>query len=343
MMKHSSESETSDIVHNILSMHILQTQREIETTLSNGSCNPLANICKYVIEAGGKRLRPLLTLLACEAVRGDFSKALPISVATELAHTLSIIQDDIFDEATLRRGVKPVHMVWGTPTAILASDYLFLKMIESILRLASSDVNSQKLALDILHIVVEAGLESVEGEYLDLQLSEKEEATVEECILVAEKKTGALIKAALESGAMIGGGSREQIDSLKSYGEKIGIAYQITDDLLGLTGSQSYLRKDIGVDIINKKMTVVIAHALQNSSSREKEKILEVFKNKRMQQKDPVVNLLEIFKGTGSLQFAQKLAVGYAEKAVTDLRPLEPTQAKGILERIPTIIIHRNG
>lgn len=215
------ESEPYDKIYEPISPYLTQVQRELETLLSKDAPNHLAELSEQVLKTGGKRFRPLLTLLACEAVSGDYQKALPIAAATELAHTLSIIQDDIIDEATLRRGAKPFHVVFGVPAAILVSDYLFLKMVESILKIAEVNANSQQLLVDVLSIVVKAGIESVEGEYLDLQLGEKENITVEDCISVAEKKTGTLIRAALECGALIGKGTREEIDALKGYGANL--------------------------------------------------------------------------------------------------------------------------
>lgn len=340
-MKTPPENKPRSQAYDFLSIYTSHSKRELEKIFSEDSDFQVASICKYIIEAGGKRLRPLLTLLACEAVSGDHRKALPVSVAIELAHTLAIIQDDIFDGATMRRGVKAVHVAWGTPNAILASDYLLLKMVDSILKMANSDVNSQELTLKVLNIVVEAGLEAVEGEYLDLQLSEKEEATIEECITVAEKKTGAFIKAALEAGALVGGGTQEEIDVLKRYGKELGVAFQIVDDMLGLVGSPDLVGKDIGADVANKRMTVVTAHALQNSSRQHRRRIFEVLKDRKLQQTDLVENLGRIFRETDSIVFAQKLASEYAEKAVSDLRRLRPSKAKMILEAVPTIVVNR--
>lgn len=321
----------------IISERISMSENEIDRILQEETLLDFPKICNYIIKAGGKRIRPLLTIFACEAVKGDAKLALPVSAAIELAHTMALIQDDIFDKATLRRGVKPVHVAWGTPTALLTFDYLFLKTIETILKTANSDIVSQKLALQVLNVVVNAGMKAVEGEYLDLQLSEKEDVTVEDCILVAEKKTGALIEAALEAGAIIGGGTQEEINALKNYGKNLGISYQIVDDVLGLIGCQSLVGKDIGADIANKRVTLVVAHALQNSSSQNKRKILKILKN---QEYKPKI-LGKILEKTNSVDFAYKLVSGYAEKAVAELRPLSPTKAKEILEAIPMLIAKR--
>jgi len=316
---------------------ISMSENEIDRILQEETLQDFPKICNYIIKAGGKRIRPLLTIFACEAVKGNVKSALPISAAIEFAHTMALIQDDIFDSATLRRGVKPVHIAWGTPTALLTFDYLFLKTIDTILKTANSDINSQKLALQVLNVVVDAGMKAVEGEYLDLQLSEKENVTIEECLLVAEKKTGSLIEAALEVGAIIGGGNQEEINALKTYGKNLGIAYQIVDDMLGLLGCQSLVGKDIGADIANKRVTLVVAHALQNSSTQNKRKILKILKNQEHKPK----TFGKILEETNSIGFAYKLVSEYAEKAIAELQPLPPTKAKDILKVIPTLIAER--
>jgi len=339
-MKTPFRKQPNSSIYNFLSDYIFYSQKELEKILAEDSDSQLAKICEYIIKAGGKRLRPLLTLLACEAVGGHYKRALPVSVAIELAHTLGIIQDDIFDQATMRRGVKAVHVAWGMPKAILASDYLFLKMVESILKLSNYNENSTELILKILEIVVKAGLEAIEGEYLDLQLSKKDEITIEECILVAEKKTGAFIKAALEAGALIGGATEKEVQVFREYGKNVGIAYQITDDLLGLTGNLSLVGKDIGADLTNKRITVVMAHALQNSTLQDKKEIMEIMELN--QQKGKLVkNMVEIFEKTGSINFARKLAFEYAEKAVKYVEVLKPTQAREVLKAIPIIVVKR--
>jgi geranylgeranyl diphosphate synthase type I len=316
---------------------ISMSENEIDRILQEETLQDFPKICNYIIKAGGKRIRPLLTIFACEAVKGNVKSALPISAAIEFAHTMALIQDDIFDSATLRRGVKPVHIAWGTPTALLTFDYLFLKTIDTILKTANSDINSQKLALQVLNVVVDAGMKAVEGEYLDLQLSEKENVTIEECLLVAEKKTGSMIEAALEVGAIIGGGNQEEINALKTYGKNLGIAYQIVDDMLGLLGCQSLVGKDIGADIANKRVTLVVAHALQNSSTQNKRKIIKIMKNHKHKPK----TFGKILEETNSIGFAYKLVSEYAEKAIAELQPLAPTKAKDILKVIPTLIAER--
>lgn len=330
-----SESESYDRIYEFMSPYIVLVQHELEKLFSKDSSYHLSAFSETVIKSGGKRFRPLLTLLACEAVKGDYRKAISISAATELAHTVSIIQDDIIDKATLRRGVKPIHVVFGVPTAILVSDYLFLKMVESILKVAELDANSHKLVVNILNIVVRAGIEAVEGEYLDSKLGEKENITVGECISVAEKKTGTLMEAALECGALIGGGSPEEVNALKNYGAKLGVAYQVVDDLLGLVGSVKLVGKDTELDVRAKRMNVVIAHSLQNSTSQACREVFEALKTEANH------DLLKLLNKTNSIKFAEQLAMEYAEKSIDELKLLKPTKAKIILENIPKIIVNR--
>jgi len=321
-----------------VSEYLLIVENEINRFISD-DCE-LAKMCAYTLNAGGKRIRPLLLLLACEAVNGNIKNALSVSAAVELAHTMGLIQDDIFDNAETRRGKKPVHIVWGIHNAILASDFLFLKSVEAVTSLANLLKGKEQQVIEILNLFVKAGLKAIEGEYLDLIISQRKIASIEECLEVARKKTGAFIKVSLEAGAIIGNAAQTEREALSEYGDSIGVAYQLADDILGLTSLSQTLGKEIGSDIRNGKITVIIAHCLNTCSESQKRAILRTLGN-REAEKVEVEEIIEILKECGSIDYAYGLARNYASEAKKKLETLPQTRAKQILGQMAELIVSR--
>jgi len=318
--------------------YLLIIEKELQRFVSEDW--ELARISRYVLTAGGKRIRPLLVLLSCEAVGGNKKDALSLSTAIELAHTMGLIQDDIFDDAENRRGRKAVHVVWGIPNAVLASDYLFLKSVQAVTSLADKLDKREKQIITILNLMVKAGLDAAQGEYLDLMVSQKKEATIEECLEIARKKTGAFIKASLEIGAVIGNASEHELEALSEYGDSLGIAYQLADDILGLTSMSETLGKEIGADIRNGKVTAVIAHCLNMCSNDQRKIVLEILGKKNAEKKEMQM-FIDVLKNCGSIQYTYNLAKNYASAAKEKLRILPQTKAKEILEKLADIVVSR--
>jgi geranylgeranyl diphosphate synthase type II len=214
---------------------------------------------RYALMSGGKRLRPVLCLAACETVGGNSALALPIACALEMIHTYSLIHDDLpaMDDDTLRRGRPTCHIAFDDATAILAGDALLTLAFEI---LSSDDIRKDIPAehlLDIITVIsVAAGYKGmVEGQMRDM-LSEKQgELLLSELETLHLLKTGALIEASVCSGALTGGGSRKQIESLKVYAKNIGLAFQVADDILNVEGDPLIMGKGAGTDRHRSKST----------------------------------------------------------------------------------------
>ncbi|HID25250.1 MAG TPA: polyprenyl synthetase family protein, partial [Thermoplasmata archaeon] len=231
----------------------------LEKFLVDGGPRNLYSAAKYLPLAGGKRLRPLLTLLSAEAVDGEGSKALPFGLAVEIVHNFTLVHDDIMDKSRLRRGSEAVHIRFGEPTAILAGDLLFAKAFEIL-----QQVDTDPLTFKELNRLVIGCVERIcEGQQLDMDFERQKMVTEKEYMDMIEKKTASLFSCATKGGAIIGGGNKEETDALAAYGRFFGLSFQIWDDYLDLCGKQQEIGKVIGNDIRDGKKTLIVTHALE--------------------------------------------------------------------------------
>ncbi|MBM4275032.1 MAG: polyprenyl synthetase family protein [Deltaproteobacteria bacterium] len=212
----------------------------------------------YSLFAGGKRLRPILCLAAAEAVGGDPGEALPAACALEMIHTYSLIHDDLpaMDDDDLRRGKPTCHRQFDEATAILAGDGLLTEAFHILAAASPRHAGSEASLLEVIELISKAaGYQGmVGGQMLDLQ-AEGRQVTLKELETIHRLKTGALLTASCRAGAILGGGTRSEITILTGYGEKFGLAFQITDDLLDVEGSTAEMGKPAGSDEARQKAT----------------------------------------------------------------------------------------
>jgi len=223
-----------------------------------GFYNPIVEAMRYSLFAGGKRLRPILCLAATEIVGGKKETALPVACALEMIHTYSLIHDDLpaMDNDDFRRGKPTNHRVFGEAMAILAGDGL---LTEAFYLLTYPDLLEKIPPAQLVwisHLIAQAaGFRGmVSGQVMDLEATGKE-IGLEELKAIHDHKTGALIRVAVESGAIIGGGNRTEVEALKEYGTQIGLAFQIVDDVLDIEGNPEEMGKNIGSDEPQQKAT----------------------------------------------------------------------------------------
>jgi geranylgeranyl diphosphate synthase type II len=225
---------------------------------SRGPAFRVVEAMHYSLFAGGKRLRPILCLAGAEAVGGDAIEAMPVACALEMIHTYSLIHDDLpaMDDDDLRRGQPTCHKKFDEATAILAGDGLLTEAFRIMADAAPKFAGREVVLLEVLQLVAQAagyhGM--VGGQMLDL-MAEGRKITQKELETVHRMKTGALLTAAVRSGALVGGGSRQEVTQLTSYGEKFGLAFQITDDILDVEGDAAEMGKAVGTDAKRQKAT----------------------------------------------------------------------------------------
>lgn len=211
-------------------------------------------------EARGKRIRPLLLLLACAAAGGQWQRALPAAAAVELVHNFSLIHDDIEDNSPLRRGRATVWSIWGVPQAINAGDAMFTLANLAMLRL--QDACSASLAIQALQVIQDTSLDLTQGQYLDLAYESRGDLTLDAYWPMVKGKTAALLAACTEIGALVAGASSERRTAYRQFGSSLGLAFQVQDDLLGIWGDVAFTGKSAQSDLLSGKKSLPVLYGL---------------------------------------------------------------------------------
>jgi geranylgeranyl diphosphate synthase type II len=245
-----------------LKAYLTQQQQHIEETLesllpqNSGQTAELVKAMRYSLFAGGKRLRPILVLAACEAVGGNTEHALKPACALEMIHTYSLIHDDLpaMDDDNFRRGIPTNHKVFGEATAILAGDALLSEAFVILSRPCSDISPSTQIKLINIAATASGHAGMVGGQVVDMN-AEGQENSLETVDFIHTHKTGALIRASLQMGAIIGGADNKQLQQISAFGQSAGLAFQIADDLLDIEATRDQLGKDVGTDQDRGKAT----------------------------------------------------------------------------------------
>ncbi|MBI4015152.1 MAG: polyprenyl synthetase family protein [Candidatus Aenigmarchaeota archaeon] len=302
---------------------------------------------------GGKRFRPALTALSCEALGGIWQDTIPAGAAIEIMHAFALIHDDIEDYSEIRRGKPALHIQYGLPHAINAGDYLHMKIFEALLR-GQKAWGNEKL-FSVLEQFVELLIITAQGQAMEIEMRDKplEEATMEWYEKMAVAKTGYYSGGGpCAIGATIAGGTREQIAALKKFGIAIGVAFQIQDDVLNLTMSESEEKltpetggggvgKDFAGDLEEGKRTLILIHCLQKCSGHEKEKF-RVLIGKKGLKTEQKKELIAIIQSTKSIEFAKEYAREMLQNALLQLKEKIPeTEGRKKLEATAQFLIER--
>lgn len=299
---------------------------QLEKFLKKDHPKRLYDAARHLPLAGGKRLRPVLSMISCEAVGGDVSRVIPLSIAIELVHNFTLVHDDIMDKSKLRRNLPAVHIEYGEPTAIMAGDLLFAKGFESLHR----TIGDCDVFKNVEYGLIDTIREICEGQQLDMDF-EKESAVPEEKYLeMILKKTAVFFQYACESGAILGGAETEKSNALSEYGKNLGLAFQIHDDYLDMSSDSEILGKDIGNDIRNGKKTLIAVHALNNAKDDDLIALEKTF-SKIDASDDEIKKVYQVFKNTGSIDYAKNTAIVHCDKAKKALNVLSDSESKNIL------------
>jgi len=297
----------------------------------------LYEAARHIIEAGGKRLRPYLVLKSCELLGGDQKAAIPYAAAMEILHNFTLVHDDVMDNDPLRRSVPTVHAKWNVPIAIASGDLLFAKVYEVIIREKTGQMPCDKV-LACIERLTDASIAICEGQVMDISYPGTENVTESDYIAMVGRKTAALFKACAEVGAIVGGGTKNEVELLGDYAWNAGISFQIIDDYLGVTADEKTLGKPIGSDFREGKKTLIIIHALWNASPDDRQKVINVLGNAQANHKD-VESVMKILEKTGSLIYAKGQAKTYAEKAKKRLAKfLESDSKRDLVELVDYFI-----
>ena len=288
----------------------------------------------YLLESGGKRLRPLLVLLSVKAVEAKFSQAYNAAVAVELLHNFTLVHDDIMDNADKRRGRSTLHKKYDVNTAILTGDSLLSIAYEYLLK----DCNGN--AKNILTSFTKGLVEVCEGQSLDKEFELRNNVSLNEYVEMIRKKTAAMAEMCCSIGAQIGGGTKTEINALETYGRNIGIAFQIQDDLLDIIADEAEFGKVVGGDLIEGKKTFLFIKAFEKAKGEDKKALFEMILNKGI-KKHQVDQYKEIYTRLGILDEAKKSIFHYSDIAVSSLNKLSKNEDKEIFKWIAFSLIER--
>lgn len=267
----------------------------------------------HPVEArGGKLVRPTLCLLSCKAVGGDWRVALPAAAAVELVHNYSLIHDDIEDGDEERRGRATVWRVWGQPQAINAGDAMHSLARLAILRLGERGI-PQKKVLRAASILDSACVELCHGQYLDISYETRLDINVDAYLEMIEGKTAALMACSLELGALLGTEEENLINRFHRLGHKLGLAYQMKNDVLGIWGS-----KTSASDIKKKKKTLPVIYALERAKGKERQELVRLYSKKVINPRD-VDRVVQLLHDTGAKEYTETMAKRYYQEGVAEL------------------------
>jgi geranylgeranyl diphosphate synthase type II len=268
---------------------------------------------KYIMNLGGKRLRPALVLLAADMFNGDVQQALPAALAIETFHNFTLIHDDIMDNAPLRRGKITVHEKWGTNNAILSGDVM---MVEANKQLAKVDSTLLKEVLNTFNATAQG---VCEGQQLDMEFETRDDVSIPEYIDMIRLKTAVLVGGALKLGAIIARATDEQADLIYEFGENLGIAFQLQDDILDVYGDPAKFGKQVGGDIKSNKKTFLLLSLQQRLSSSDQLLLNKQFINQTDSKVAQVTNLYNQYE---IRELATAEMQGYLVKAFNALEQI---------------------
>jgi geranylgeranyl diphosphate synthase type II len=277
---------------------------------------------EYIVGLGGKRMRPVLTLMAAEVFNANYQKALPAAMAVEVFHNFSLVHDDIMDDAPLRRGNQTVHEKWNINTGILSGDamlilaYQYFEQYEPI------------IFRDLAKLFSKTALEVCEGQQWDVDFEVRTDVTIPQYLKMIEYKTAVLVAAAMKMGAIIAETTVDNADLIYEFGLNLGLAFQLQDDYLDAFGDPETFGKQVGGDIIENKKTYLYLKAVSLANSEDKIQLLQLFASSKEDNTDKIEQVKAIFIRSGADTLTQKAIEEYTLKAFATLDNMQVEKAK---------------
>lgn len=287
-------------------------------------------VARYIIRQKGKKIRPLLVLLSAKVAGGVTDRSYRGAVLVELLHTATLVHDDVVDNADKRRGVWSINALFKNKVAVLMGDYLLSRGL--LIAMESKDY-------DILEVITNTVKRMSEGELLQIQKTRKLNIDEETYFKVISDKTASLLETCCEIGAMSATDNSDYHNAMKHFGQSIGVAFQIKDDILDYEGTVKMIGKPVGGDIKEKKLTLPLIYSLNNVSTKEASRIRKIIKNGSNKQN--VKDVIQFVRENGGINYALERAKSYSDKAKEALSILPDSQSKIALEALVEFVIDR--
>ena len=291
----------------------------------------------YILQLGGKRLRPVLTLMTAEIFDCDYKKALDAALSVEVFHNFSLVHDDIMDDAPLRRGQITVHEKWDINTGILSGDAMLIMAYQLF------ENYEPKQFLDLAKLFSKTALEVCEGQQYDVDFETRDDVTIPEYLKMIEYKTAVLVGAAMKMGAIVANASQDCQDSIYNFGRHLGVAFQLQDDYLDAFGDPKTFGKQVGGDIIENKKTYLYLKALEFSNNEDKLQLERLYSVNPTDPSDKIDTVKQLFVSSGSAEATKIEIEKYTKKAFSVLESLKISEEnKNALKAFGNDLMNRN-
>jgi geranylgeranyl diphosphate synthase type I len=312
---------------------------------------PLYNMMRYhmgwIDESGrtlqrtaGKRLRPVLCLLACHSLGGHWRQALPVAAAVELVHNFSLIHDDIQDASTERRGRPTVWYIWGQPQAINVGDAMHALALSSLLRLEDTGT-SHSVMVRAARILGEASLRLSEGQYRDLSYENSLDVKVDDYMAMISGKTAALFGCSLEIGTIMAAQTDAAVAAMRSFGQALGLTFQVHDDVLSIWGDETATGKSSATDIRTKKKTLPVIYALEHARGTDAELLRHIYQKETLES-DDVEEVMRVLDKLNAREYAQSTGRSHFDEALSALASLDiGPEERAELEAVAGFVLSR--
>lgn len=296
-----------------------------------GSNVPLVEkIGHYIVESGGKRLRPLLVLLAANACQYKGDRHISLAAVIEFIHTATLLHDDVVDNSELRRGKDTANAKWGNAPSVLVGDFLYSRAFQIMVDIGS---------LPIMGVISNATTVIAEGEVLQLLNSRNPDTTEEAYMQVILGKTAMLFEAATEVGALLANASDKERVAMRDYGRHIGIAFQLIDDVMDYKSTAEEMGKNVGDDLAEGKPTLPLIQAMKVASEPDKKLIRKAIREGGLEDLEPIMNIVS---RSGAITYTEEMAQQQADLAIKALEPLSDTSFKQTLIKLANIAANRS-
>ncbi len=333
---HTDFSKYRDLIEKRLSEFLKEeTERSRYSTAAGKYPYSLFDPLNYIMSCGGKRIRPILVMLSCEAFGGNAEIALDAAIAVEILHNFTLVHDDIMDNADTRRGKVTIHKKWNVNAAILVGDELIGLSYRSLLR-----TKTDKIA-GVVKAFTDGVIEVCEGQALDKEFETGVDVTPEDYIIMIRKKTAELLRTSSVMGAIIGNADESGIRSISDYSENIGLAFQIQDDQLDVIADENEFGKKIGGDIIEKKKTYLYLKALEILKGKDKDDFMYLY-NSDPAGDDKIREIISIYNDVCVIESARSEIKRYTGIANSSLDCISSPEARRKLEMFSRMLLNRN-
>ena len=321
--------------NNIYNSEITKIEKQLGLLLKGKEPRSLYEPCSYILNGGGKRLRPFLVLISAKAVGGKFKDVYNAAIAVEILHNFTLAHDDIMDNSPKRRGRKTLHKKYDVNTAILAGDNLIALAYESLLK--DCKVNTKSIVSTFTKAVIEV----CEGQSLDKDFEFRKNVSIAEYKKMIYKKTAALAEMCCSIGAQLCGASEKEINNVSNYGKNLGMAFQIQDDLLDIVGEESKFGKTIGSDLVEGKKTYLFLRALEKSNAGDRNELFKVVKLKGISPNE-VQKYKQLYIKLEIIKDAEHEIMKYTKLALKNLSSLKDGEGKNLMIWLANALITRN-